>query len=636
MTTTSTTSLTATKRDKKSCGCRVDIRIQSKGDVNIYNCTAPEPSEPHPPAECPSGPIAPGQCVPLSIGSKPKQSQRHKLDRLLANTKTPSALAASFFHQSRRFLAGHAPANPFEQSTFALFNSLSPEVKGILSCASASFEAMSPAERDRLFDPTLPSDPNTPLDAGTLATAFAREITRRVGDDVFGNPNAVEQERPGLNRFFKPDGEIFDAQLRVCTLDGLRTVEFKPPLNPGDYLPSELQQKCVPIIVNGQPQLDCEVQTENCPGNFIVTPDNLRTCLRVPEVRNGDAVVLQGVNFISVDAKVRLTAKPPGTITRDVDAHVFGDLDTPLNEVVNGQTRLINDCRVHDRMTFVIPDDLPPGVYAVQIVMPNVSGIPILGDPILSFEQFVEIVPPPTARFQIASERLIARKETSPASFGSDEVRVRVRAYPITATATELVMGEEIAFDSPEFGDMDSGDVRDMAAVLFSHAAPIDGVVMTIMGFEIDSEKAYRDQINSFTDAFLHYLKIALAAVVAGGAAGAFAIGIKDLLKLALKHPIILAIAAAVVLVVILFLAAWAPADPIIADSLGFTAVDLARLTSADFPPPEEAHYPTQHDITVNVFPIEKAPTQYKERREYVSDPEDSRYEIILRYNRVA
>ena len=65
---------------------------------------------------------------------------------------------------------------------------------------------------------------------------------------------------------------------------------------------------------------------------------------------------------------------------------------------------------------------------------------------------------------------------------------------------------------------------------------------------------------------------------VAGGAAGAFAIGIKDLLKLALKHPIIAAIAAAVVLAVILFLAAWAPADPIIADSLGFTAIDLARL----------------------------------------------------------
>ena len=38
--------------------------------------------------------------------------------------------------------------------------------------------------------------------------------------------------------------------------------------------------------------------------------------------------------------------------------------------------------------------------------------------------------------------------------------------------------------------------------------------------------------------------------------------------------------------------------------------------------------------MTIN--PLEKIPTQYKERREYRSDEEDSRYEIVLRYNRVA
>jgi hypothetical protein len=38
----------------------------------------------------------------------------------------------------------------------------------------------------------------------------------------------------------------------------------------------------------------------------------------------------------------------------------------------------------------------------------------------------------------------------------------------------------------------------------------------------------------------------------------------------------------------------------------------------------------------VKVVPLEKIPTQYRERREYRSDEEDSRYEIVLRYNRVA
>jgi hypothetical protein len=110
---------------------------------------------------------------------------------------------------------------------------------------------------------------------------------------------------------------------------------------------------------------------------------------------------------------------------------------------------------------------------------------------------------------------------------------------------------------------------------------------------------------------------------------------LKDLLLLGLAHPILLAIAAAVILAVVIFLAAWAPADPIIADTLSLTAVDLAALTSADFPRLAPSEYPTEEEITVKVTPIDKIPAQYRERREYIRDAEDSRYEIVLRYNRV-
>jgi hypothetical protein len=113
-------------------------------------------------------------------------------------------------------------------------------------------------------------------------------------------------------------------------------------------------------------------------------------------------------------------------------------------------------------------------------------------------------------------------------------------------------------------------------------------------------------------------------------------VGVKDLLKFALSHPIILAIAAAVVLVVILILAAWAPADLLIEDSIGFTLGDLDALTNASLPLPVAAQYVSQQGIKVKVVPLEKIPTQYRERREYRSDEEDSRYEIVLRYNRIA
>jgi len=571
--------------------------------------------------------------VPLSIGSKPKQSLRTKLDSLLQNTRVPSVIASGFFQHARRFSAGRSPANPLEIEVFDFFRALPADMKSILSCSATSFDAITQDERNRLFDPSISQDPNVPLDADTLATAFVKEITQRVGVQVFEDPHALEQERPGQNRFFDTSGgESFEIQLRICKVNGLRTNEFSPALNPGDYLPSELQQHCVPVVVNGVPQLSCEIQKGNCPGNFLQDT----TCLRVPDVRAGDGVVIEGVNFISIDSRVRLAGQAPSTVSREVDAFVFGDVDTPLTEVVDGETRTIRDCRVHDRITFVVPADLPPAIYSVQIAVPNVSGFPVFGDTIVSNPQFIRVVPAPTSRFRIASETLTAREETSPAFFGSDEVRVRIRAYPIIASLTDLTLGDEQAFDSPEFGDVDSGDVRQMQAVLFNQGGPIDGLVMTIMGFEIDSEKAYRDQINSFTDAFLHYLKIALAGIAASITAGAFAVGVKDLLKFALSHPIILAIAAAVVLVVILILAAWAPADLLIEDSLGFTLSDLDALTNTDLPLPEIAQYVSQQGIKVTAVPLEKIPTQYRERREYRSDEEDSRYEIVLRYNRVA
>ena len=621
-------------KPESSAHCCVDIRIENQGPLNIYNCTSalPRPapcSEPCPP-ECPTGPIAPGQCIPLSIGSKPKQSLRTKLNSLLQNTRVPSAIAGGFFQHARRFSAGQAAANPLEAEVFGFFQTLPADMKSILSCSVNSFEGITSDERSRLFDPSIPQDPNVSLDADTLATAFVKEITQRVGVQVFNDQHALEQERPGRNRLFDTSGgENFDIQLRICTVNGLRTNEFSPPLTPGEYLPSELQQHCVPIVVNGSPQLDCAIQKGNCPGNFLQDT----TCLRVPDVRAGDGVVVEGVNFISIDSKVRLIGQAPSTVSREVDAFVFGDLETPLTDADN---KPIRDCRVHDRITFVVPADLPPAIYSVQVAVPNVSGFPVLGDPIVSNSQFIRVVPPPTSRFRIASETLAARQETSPASFGSDEVRVRVRAYPITASLTDLSLGDEQAFDSPEFEDVDSGDVRQMQAVLFNQTSPIDGLVMTIMGFEIDSEKAYREQINSFTDAFLHYLKITLAGIAAAISAGAFAVGVKDLLKFALSHPVILAIAVAVVLVVILILAAWAPADLLIEDSLGFTLSDLDILTNTDLPLPEITQYVSQQGIKVKATPLEKVPTQYRELREYVSDEEDSRYEIVLRYNRLA
>jgi hypothetical protein len=612
--------------------CRIGIDIKSEGDVNIYNCGAP--SRPKPgvtQSECPSGPIAPGQCVPLAIGSKPKQSLRTKLDALLEHTPVPSSIASAFFQHSRRFLADRAPENSFEREVFGLFKSLSAETRSILACSVASFDDISADERDRLFDPSIPQDENVPLDAEGLAVAFASEIKQRVGIQVFGDPDALDQEKPGRNRFFDTSGvESFEPQLRICTLNGLRTHEFSPSLTPGDYLPSELQKECEVVEVDGEPKLDCHVQQGNCPGNSFADG----TCLRVPEVLAGEAVVLEGVNFISVDAKVRLTAQPPGSETREVDALVFGDLDTPVTEIVDGQTIAVRDCRVHDKITFVVPADLPADVYSLQVAIPNVSGFPVFGDTIVSNAQYIRLVPPPTARFNISAEGLYARQETGWTSIGSDEVAVTVLAVPVL-NWSDATVGEKQMFNR-RFEDMDTGEPPRPMGPLFMQDGPMEGLFMTILAYEVDNERAYKKMIQDFWELFWRYLGIAVAAIagliaVVGGLAGW-----GKLVMLAFAHPILAGIAAALLLAAVAIVAAWAPADLIIADSFGFTLGDLDALTSVNFPMPETASFVTEHGLKVTVTPLGKVPTEYRERREYRSDAEDSRYEITLRYNRVA
>ncbi|MDQ2986637.1 MAG: hypothetical protein M3R13_07930 [Armatimonadota bacterium] len=625
------------ERAPKSCGCDIDIKIDSQGDVNIYNCTkecGDKKRGPSSQEEC-KPPRTEGACVPLGLGCKPKQSRRKKLETLLAKNKVPSALAASFFQTARRFLNGNEPANDFEQATFPTFSSMSPELQDILRCTVDSFETTPSDIKNAGLNTSITADPDKPVDTATLSSLIIKEIEQRGADLVFGNPNALESERPGLNRFFDPqatgsDSEFLPAQLLICRVNDLRTSKFRPPLTIGDYLPAEIQQQCELILVNGSDpensRIDqvCDVQTTDCPGNVL--PDNV--CARVPDVANGDTVVVTGCNFMSVDMKVKLTART-GSGLADVDAFVFGDLETPLNEEINGATKIIQDCRVKDRLTFVVPEDLPPGIYEMQLVLPNTTGIAFFGPTILSNTEFINILPPLTARFQIVAERMRARAETSPASFGSDEVGLLFLSSELKADGT---IGP-IQRLSKSFGDVDSSDSRDIDAPIFLQSQDMVGMALTIVGYEIDSERAFNQQITSFSAAFVDYLERAwdkFRAELAGGAAAVIkAIGL-------IKGAIVVAIAAILALAIIAVVARWAPADLIMDDAIGFSVIDLAELTNANVPSPGFGHFDSPQGLEINLTPLEKGALTYREFREYVADDEDSRYEIFFQYNRTA
>lgn len=604
--------------------CHIDIRIKSRGDVNIYNCTQPPAeSPPSPPRDDKCPPRAEGACVPLGLGCKPKQSRRRKLEKL-ASRKVPSAIGAAFFQTARRFLRGSAPANEFESEAFGRFAAMSPELRGILQCAVDSFGSTPPELRNAGLAPSLTADPDKPLDRATLAAAIVEEIKQRAADTVFGNPQALEEERPGRNRFFDPgSGEIFFSQLQICRVDDLRTSTFRPQLTIGDYLPAEIQQHCELVLGDDQQiTQNCSVQTTNCPGNLLVG----NVCARVVDVANGDAVVLTGVNFMNVDMKVRLRQRA-GSAQAEVDTHVFGDLETQLTEEINGTTAFVQDCRVKDRATFVVPDDLPPGIYELQLALPNTTGIPSLGPIILSNIEFINVLPPSTARFQIVAERLHAREETSPASFGSDEVALTILAAALLPDGTT---GPIQRLDR-RFEDVDSQEDRNIETVIFANGEAIAGMAMSVIGFEVDSERAFREQLRTFSDAFVDFVELVweeFRKELISGAGGVIkALGL-------LKGAIAIAIAAVVAAAIIAVVAYWAPADLIIDDAIGYSVIELAELTNANVPSPGFGHFDSPNGLEINLTPLEKGALTYREFREYVSDEEDSRYEIYFRYNR--
>lgn len=602
----------------RGCGCQ--IHIDNRGTVNIY-CTTPMPitSPQREPPECPPRVPPGGACVPLAVGSKPKKSLEAKLQPLLESNQVPSVLPAAFLSMARRFLLGREPGSSLESEAFTVFRTLAPDLRAILECCIQTFDALPSSTRDRLVDSAL-GDDDRPVTPDGLGHLVAQELLQRTSLIAYGDTDCLLEERPGLPRPSPgiDTGEVFFTPV-ICRVNGLRTNQFTPRLTLGDFKPEELQRVCTPEVVDSRVQLNCRVLTADCPGNEFQG-----TCLRVPDVRPGEAVTLEGLNFFNVAARVRLTAKEPGTTVREVETHVCGDVTTPLTEAVDGRQVTILDCRVHDRLTFRIPEDLPEATYGIVVVVPNNIGIG--NNP--TFEslgsQFIRVVAPETASFQIASERLDCLDETDPDFFGSDEVAIRIRTIPIGLDLTPGAIVE----NNFRFDDVDSDDTRVMNRVLFSQSS-VAGVSLAFLGFEVDDEDTFTKQIQSFSDAYVNILKSSWD-VIAGTIGG---IGGATALALGLAASWAGAIAAAITFVIDLFVAWWAPADLIIEDSASFLASDLAALTGANFPPPPVGEFTSAGGIKVRVEPVSKD-VQYTEHRDYRSDDEGSHYRITLRYNR--
>ncbi|MGG1662490.1 hypothetical protein [Brevibacillus sp. NRS-1366] len=320
----------------------------------------------------------------------------------------------------------------------------------------------------------------------------------------------------------------------------------------------------------------------------------------------GGSIKLRGFNFITPTVKVRLVLTTDPSVIIEQEAAVWGDQETPLKDATD---HFIVDERVYDWIDLPIPSShpvipgapLPPGIYEVSVMVANVTNAiydsstpPVL----ISNKLLLRIEADPNVCYQMWSERGRCNRETP--GWGSDEIwwdafigHIVPNAVPVPpagASGLEIKMIDRKSFPRPPWEDMDDGESsgaynRD----IFGPASfELYGVrVIAILGFEVDSESAARDQLQGFWDAWVHVLKDVVSLAVSGeGLVAALA----KLVNVALSTALIaLAVVAALTLISTALWAAWAPADLIALDIFHLDALTAWNKTDPGKPLPAEA-----------------------------------------------
>src|SRR5690606_1495975 len=98
--------------------------------------------------------------------------------------------------------------------------------------------------------------------------------------------------------------------------------------------------------------------------------------------------------------------------------------------------------------------------------------------------------------------------------------------------AGNLVPHKLTKFPELDGVDFDSNTHRNVHRVVFESEAPFLGMVLAVLGHEVDSEKAYNEQMDEWEDYFLHLLDVQkefLLALIAasGGLSGLKVLGWK-------------------------------------------------------------------------------------------------------------
>lgn len=326
-----------------------------------------------------------------------------------------------------------------------------------------------------------------------------------------------------------------------------------------------------------------------CESGQHYTKDN--DCLRIPAQRPGGSIKLRGFNFVTPTVKVRISLVSDPSVFREEECIVWGDQVTPLKDAAN---HFIVDERVSDWIDVPLPSahptisgaPLPAGLYEIVVKVANVTNAVYdsASPPVLvSNKLLLRIEADPNLKYLLWSNRGRCNRETP--GIGDDEIwwdafvgHIVPTEVPVPASGSssiEIKNLERRSFPREPWEDMDDGESAGSYSIdIFGPKAfELYGVaVIGMVGFEVDSESAARDQLQGFWNAWGEALSSVVGITLAGsGLATGFAklVGLTISLTVGL---IALAVVAAIVLIATAFWAAWAPADLIALDIMHFDA----------------------------------------------------------------
>ena len=640
----------------------------------------------------------------IAAPHKPKQRPARKANDLCRAFGVSDALIPLVDALWQRHQAGEKPRNDFESKVESMFGTIAPGDAKAFDQGLNEYRALRKSGKGEcLFNDCLANASGKgAIDPGWVADIVLREGLKLAGQILFSHSEGElgpGQVRLWDNKVFRgPNGSgttiyqgpwpwltaispSHDSYEEFGNLESFRPVpggahqwqnyqyaaECSYTPDPTGKITAQCARQHPPPPAPGS------LFANDCEGGSSYT--HAGDCIRIPSTMPGSAVALRGFNFITPTVKVRAVCINDPQVRWETECPVWGDRKTPLKDA---SAHFIVDERVRDGVSFPIPAGnpvvpgapLPAGLYEITVEVANVTNVvydsatPAV---LVTNKLILRIEADPTVKYLLVSNAGRCNRETP--GMGADEIWWDAFVGHIVpnnvAVPANGQMGLELrpldrrSFPRPPWDDMDDGESAGAFSIDLWGSKPFElgGVaVVGIVGFEVDSEDAAKQQLQGFWNAWGYALKevVGIALGASGTATGVAELAVKAGLiaaKAALTAVlIVVAVIAVIAIVGTMLWAAWAPADLIALDIMHLDSSGAWDRTDPKrrLPPASSRSFgdPNDDDNVVSVAerPLPKdhkpgdAAAAWAQENQYDTpdDGEDASYTLVFRLARSA